>query len=357
MMNPQMMGNITSTGSKAAHGIASAVKGIPGLNTLTDWSAQLTDSLGGQGGAPALNQAPFSAEQVQQSLARSQAAQDQQAAFAQQLAAQNGIGNQSNVFNQLQGVASGQGPNPAMAALNNATGQNVANQAALMASQRGAGSNAGLIARQAAQQGGNLQQQAAGQGALMQAEQSLGALGQMGGLATNQVSQQGNALSNYNNAIQNQQNAMLGANTNLQTNVNNIQGAQGLQSQRLGSEAMGGLLNGVGGAVGNLFKPTASNPGGSGGAPPMPVAGNYAHGGEVGPQSFLAKHFHGIPIEAAHGHVVQGHAQVHGDSPKNDTVPAMLSPGEIVIPRSHSHDPELAAEFARSIVMKNRGKR
>lgn len=34
------------------------------------------------------------------------------------------------------------------------------------------------------------------------------------------------------------------------------------------------------------------------------------------------------------GGVIEGQAQVPGDSPENDTVPTMLSPGEIVVPRS-----------------------
>ena len=55
------------------------------------------------------------------------------------LQGQNGLQNQSNVYGQLQGVVNGTGPNPAQAMLNQQTGTNVANQAALMAGQRGAG--------------------------------------------------------------------------------------------------------------------------------------------------------------------------------------------------------------------------
>ena len=47
----------------------------------------------------------------------------------------------------------------------------------------------------------------------------------------------------------------------------------------------------------------------------------------------------------AHGGFVPGQAQVAGDSTKNDKVDAKLSPGEIVIPRSHAHDAEKAKEF------------
>lgn len=49
------------------------------------------------------------------------------------------------------------------------------------------------------------------------------------------------------------------------------------------------------------------------------------------------------------GGPVPGTPKVFGDDEKNDTVPAMLSPGEIVIPRSHAGSPEAAAEFVRAL--------
>lgn len=48
---------------------------------------------------------------------------------------------------------------------------------------------------------------------------------------------------------------------------------------------------------------------------------------------------------ASKGGEVTGQAHVDGDDEKNDTVPAMLSPGEIVIPRSKAEDPDKAKEF------------
>ena len=47
----------------------------------------------------------------------------------------------------------------------------------------------------------------------------------------------------------------------------------------------------------------------------------------------------------AEGGKVPGKAEVEGDSYANDKVPAMLSPGEIVVPRSKSNDPEKAKQF------------
>lgn len=49
------------------------------------------------------------------------------------------------------------------------------------------------------------------------------------------------------------------------------------------------------------------------------------------------------------GGKVPGRPRVFGDDERNDTVPAMLSAGEIVIPRSHAGSPESAAAFVRAL--------
>lgn len=46
---------------------------------------------------------------------------------------------------------------------------------------------------------------------------------------------------------------------------------------------------------------------------------------------------------------VPGNAMVDGDSNKNDTVPAMLSPGEVVVPRSIANDPEAVKKFVQNL--------
>lgn len=178
----------------------------------------------------------------------------QQQAFTQALQAQNGVGNQSNVFNQLGGIANGTGPNPAAAALAQSTSANTANQAALMASQRGAGANTGLIARQAAQQGGANQQQSAGQAATMQANQSLNALNLQGGIAGQQVSNQAGATQNLNVSSQNEQQNLLNAiaaqnnaNVAMQSNQNSSNAGVAQQVARnqanLASSLSGGVAN------------------------------------------------------------------------------------------------------------------
>ena len=167
---------------------------------------------------------------------------------------------------QLQGIANGTGPNPAQAMLNQQTAQNVGNQAALMASQRGAGANPALLARQAAQQGAATQQQAVGQGATLQAQQRLGAINQLqgvnsalAGVGAGQVNQGVGATTSATQGAQNEQQIQAGAlnqqNANLisgQSNINTINGAlnnTGLQGQQ---QLAGGILGGVGTGLNGL---------------------------------------------------------------------------------------------------------
>lgn len=202
---------------------------------------------------------PVTSAQLKDQYGNAVTGLQQQQDFLKAIQAQNGLQNQSNVYNQLQGVANGTGPNPALAQLQQATGTNVANQAALMAGQRGAGQNAGLIARQAAQQGANIQQQAAGQAATMQAQQSLNALNQMGNLATNQAGQEANATNAYSNSAQGEQgqllngygnynNAMVGS----QTGVNAANAGIIAQSAKSQTGIFGGIGAGMAMAQGGM---------------------------------------------------------------------------------------------------------
>lgn len=203
---------------------------------------------------------PTNQQQIQSAYNAAQSGLQSQQNLLTALQGQQGLQNQTSVYNQLQNVASGQGPNPAKAQLAQATGQNVAAQGALMAGQRGASANTGLIARQAAQQGAATQQQAVGQGATMQAQQSMNALQGLGGLATTMAGQQigqTNALSQAQQAEQAQllgaQAAYNSAQVGSQQSVNaanaglagtTMQGQQGL---------LGGAIN-AGGALLGLAK-------------------------------------------------------------------------------------------------------
>ena len=299
------------------------------------------------------------AQQVQQAAQQQQQALGAQNSLAQQLAAQGGMQNQANVFGQQQGLvgqqqgladqlaaqARGEGPNPALQQLQNQTGQNVANQAALMAGQRGAGSNVGLMARQVAGQGAGIQQQAVGQGALMQAQQQIAAqqalgqqqqamgqtMGQMGGMANQQVANQMSGQSMVTNAaLQGQQNMLNAAG---QENAITAAGQQGSANRKAG--ILGGLLNAAG-AVGSVLA--------------APVTGGASLAGLAPMVKGLAGGSGGNSMNAAHGAVVPGHAEVSGDSEQNDKVPAMLSPGEIVVPRSAASSPDKASAFVKQVI-------
>lgn len=190
-------------------------------------------------------QNPTNQGQIDQAYAGTQNTLQGQQALLQALQAQNALGNQSQVYNQLQGVVNGVGPNPAQTMLQQSTGQNVANQAALMAGQRGAGANVGLMARQNAQLGSGIQQQAAGQGATLQANQSLNALNSAGQMASTQANQQIGQMNANTAANLQEQGNLFGAQNNInQVNSRLIEG----NSQQQES-ALGGSMSGAGSAM------------------------------------------------------------------------------------------------------------
>ena len=267
-------------------------------------------------------------------------------------AVQAGMGSQGSIQAQQQGLANqllaqsqGQGPNPAQAQLAQNTANNVATQGALMASQRGASANAGLMARQAAQQGAATQQAAVGQSATLQAQQQLAAqnalMNQQATMGSQNIAQEGVGANLYGQSgnLQNAQNSGL---------VQNYGMAQGINAKTAGENAdavnktTGGLMNGAGGILSALL----------------------SKGGEVPSHlSEIARIYHGDFMKEAKnfkdGGGVPGKAQIQGDSPKNDTVPALLSPGEEVLPRSVTQAPdapEKAKEFVQHL-MKIKGKK
>lgn len=297
--------------------------------------------------------------------AASQGALSQQQALVQALQGQNGLQNQTNSYNQLgnvsnqfgnlanqyQNIAAGQGPNPAQALLAQQTGNNAAQTSALMGSQRGASQNAGLLARQAGQAGANLQQQAVGQAATMQANQSLNALGQVGsayGQQGNLAGMQGNiagqevgnqigATQAQTAAQQQQQQMLLNA---LQGQNQTLAGQQASQTaanteiqkgnQTAQNNLVGNLTSGLGAALGNVPKTgtttpsnvTTPNAQGNFDYTNATLGQHYAQGGMAAgqPMSSYARSLKGLStnVGMAHGGIV----------------PAMVSPAEKVIPPS-----------------------
>lgn len=322
-----------------------------------------------------------------QDVTNSGLAQQQQ--LVNQLGSQNGISNQNSVYgqqqqlaNQLGQMAQGAGPNPALDQLNQTTGQNVANQAALMAGQRGAGSNTGLIARQAAQQGAATQQQAVGQAATQRSQQQLNAIGalqnqqgMLGNTAGQQVNNQANAVSNLNQFAQNNQNQLFNQLQNQnqlavgqQQGVNNIQNQQGMQNSGRVAQIAGGIASGVAPGIASALSPSFQTSGIPQGATrtsqdvgPSRPDGSFAEGGQVpnlkeNYSSYKGSSHIGRLLMAEGGMAMQsgghvpGTAKVDGakDSYANDIVDAKLSPGEFVIPRhvTQSKDPRAIKAMA-----------
>ncbi len=436
----------------------------------------VTDAQKGAANSLAAQQSLLQALQGQNGIGNQSEVFNQSQGLANQLGGANAVANQSSALNaqqqlaaqqqataqQYQNIANGTGPNPAQAALNNATGQNVANQAALMASQRGAGANIGLIGRQAAMQGANTQQQAVGQGAQMQAQQQLAGLSgltnqqqaigstnqNVAGIASQQLAAQQaqqQALAQQANAQVNQQVAATTANSQGQlANQQQMQNAlQGVNSANVANQGnvnsgnvalstthtqgqqgiLGGVLSGFGGALGSMGGATAGAAAGAEGGDvtempraslvsdeesyPKPVQassppsingpsssfGNFLHNwgvnnkkesqdqtivsssanpGSSSLQKGTGTAMKGLvtAIAAAKGGVATKGGTVKAQTPDqkavkkgnsydNDKVPALLSEGEIVIPRAvlQSKDPARgAAEFVAKIMAK-RGKR
>lgn len=203
------------------------------------------------------------------------------------------FGMQGDLATALQQQMAGQGPNPSQIQYLNNVGNNIANAQGLIASQRGL--NPALAARLGSNVASNENQKSALGSALMQQQQQIQATRDLGSLydqmyranlAQQQLYGQGAAGAQGLNAEVARQNAANAA--------------------ALGQSVIGGVL-GAGGEIG----------------------AGVAGGGKG----------------KAKGGRIEGKAKVAGDSEHNDVVPAMLSPGEIVIPRTKAKDPDKAKEF------------
>lgn len=319
------------------------------------------------GGGPALQQPQFSNEQVASQFGALQNANEHLKQMYGQAMGQGGFGKQSDLYNAYGALAAGQGPNPALALLQQQTGQNTAAQAALMAGQRGVAANPALMGRQIAQQGAMNQQNAIGQGAALQAQQQLAAMQAQTGLAGQMVGNQMGAGGMYTDAYQNSLNAMLGANQ--ATNQINAQLAS--ERARAKQEQIKNAFDAASGGMMSAAEYFGKSGGGGGGGGSMvsqvPSAASFmpgvgmAHGGEV-PEAgddqislldFLSQQPGMIMSKSP---VVPGIPMKKGDHEDNDVVPALLSPGEIVIPRSHAADPKKAAAFARAVAARKEHK-
>lgn len=352
---------------------------------------------------------PVDVNEAQKSMAVARGGMEQQQQFLNQMRAAGAQTpeQQAMLAQLMMQRAQGGGPSAAQTQLSQATGQNVANQAALMAGQRGAGANVGLMARQAGMQGSMAQQQAAGQAATLRAQEQIAAQQQAAQQQAQMMGQQQvglNALNqnylNYSNMALNALNAQNQASVGMQSNINAANAGIAGANTQAQAGLLGGVLGGAGAAMGlahggyvphmaeggtvnddghksftskfmnGMMAPTMQNPMAMGMTQFGKGLGNMLRGssGMVGkqmgpagasdlPQNFAQTAYSGGAIDYTNGGKLPGKAEVKGDSLKNDKVPILGSPGEIMLPRSvtqHPNAPEKAAEFVAAILAKNK---
>jgi hypothetical protein len=121
-------------------------------------------------------------------------------------------------------------------------------------------------------------------------------------------------------------------------------------------ETLAGAVPFVGPAMVALYKALKTTGIGQPSSAALNDSANYETGGKFNPDPISRTVDNGVAAIGswfkAQGGPVPGAAKKQGDSYANDTVPAMLSPGEIVLPRSvtTSEDaPDKAADFVKAI--------
>lgn len=246
-------------------------------------------------------------------------------------------GNQDQLAQMLMQQAKGQGPNLAQQQLNQATNQTMQSQAGAIASTKGI--NPALAARLASEQGTQQLQGAAGQSGMLQAQQQLGAQSQLGQAL---ASQRGQDISQANTTANSEaQRLQTLGQLNHGQNQLAVQQSLGTQGINAGIEEANtaGRNQALGAGMKAWGDSSASFMGSMGG-----MMGGAAHGGVAG-------------MDFKDGGHVPGEAEVGGDSPKNDTVHAMLSPGEIVLPRTIAGDGDKAKAFVEALQQHLGGKK
>lgn len=227
---------------------------------------------------------------------------------------------QVNAIQQLMNIGQGQGPTYGQIMTQQGLQQANAGALGTAAAQRGI--SPGLSAQMANRQQGQLQQQALLGGSAMAAQERQNALQASLGASAQQQQLQGQASQEQN------------------------------QANMAGSQALGGILGGAAGGLGTYAGLSNFGHGlggsGGGGMGSLSIGGSPNAGagtGYLGANNSFTPGF-------SDGGQVPGRPKTFGDSQENDTVPAMLSPGELVIPRSHASDPKKAHAFVDHLMKK-----
>jgi hypothetical protein len=381
------------------NGLASAFStGVPGHNTFQGQSFQ---NAAGQGYDPNAFQGQWnSAGSAYNPAALAGNAQAAQGKQAPGLSGQYGMGGfqaaqggQQGLASLLMGQATGSAPSMAQAQLQQATQQNVANGMAMQAQTRG--NNPAMAGYNAAQQTGQANQQAAGQGVQAGIAERQGAMaqlgnvygtmggqslqageaGQQGQLAQNQMNNQMTQyyMSQGMNAQEAQLQAQIAQQGILANSYNQTQGLEAGAAQQnatAGGSLAGGLLGAAGSTGGSIM--SALSHGGITGYPGMAFGGvsgfadapgmsqsmGNPNGGGGG--GGLSKMFTGQPTNTSAAGVTPDATAGAGDIPimaglaaegtvvpgidrGEDTSAYMLRPNEVVTPPENPLHPYVKA--------------
>lgn len=264
---------------------------------------------------------------------------------AQQNAARSG--QQTNADAILARALGQGGPSLAEMQLRDSTDRLLKQQAGAIGSLRG--QNPALQQRQMLNQAANAQQQMAGQAAMLRATEqqnaqglAANAFGQMRGqdqgmFGVGAQGRQGQNALNVQSDLDAQQ-------QNLQREMANQQAIQRNQAMQYGADQSAAQRNvNVASGIGQAAMGVAQM---GMGMPPTAWDGVSDHGftkaysgGQAMPDGSL---------RLADGGMIPGQAMVPGDSPRNDVVPLMAAPGEIVVPRSKA-TPDGAYDFVKAL--------
>lgn len=254
------------------------------------------------------------------------------------------------LLTELQEQAAGRGPSLAEAQLKSATSRNLAQT--LAAAQAARGGSPALQQRELQRAQTDTGRQLAEQSALARMQEQQAAQGQLAQLAIQQQAQDLSQVMGYANPMMAYEQMRFAQDVAKTDRIRNEQNA--LRGQLLGAGATiaGAMIGGPAGAAAGSQMGSAAGGGGGGGATPVfgfqfqpaqfPNYGKYA-GGRVKKED---------AVRPAGG-MFDGGAVEPEDSPANDTVPAMLSPGEIVLPRSvatKKDAPSRAKKFVEALI-------
>lgn len=285
---------------------------------------------------------------------------------------------QNDLIAALTMQAQGQGPSLAQQQLRQGTEQNIRQSASLLGSSKGV--SPALQAKMIADSAGQQNQAMAGQSAMTRLQEQMAARNALGQAIGQQRGQDLQAygsqvgLAQALGGLQNQGNSNIIAN---QMGAQQINAGAAGQNAKFGQDLIGGLFGSAGAAGGAM---AGKYEGGfvdalyEGGYPSlgvdtsMPKIENYSPAVPKEHGDFLkaimnqpmdpnasggAKAGQGTGKGMAalaslifnDGGFVPGQAPTKGDAPENDVVPALLSPDEIVVPRSKAKSPKKAKDF------------